>query len=77
MKKAYGSAVKRSEYSHVKGGIATAYVTGDLVFATSPELGRITAVALYRGPPLHTGVEGTPESFANFIAADETPCVSG
>lgn len=78
MKKAYGSAVKRSEYSLVEGGIAFSYVVGDnLVFATSPKLRKITAVALYRGPPLHTGVEGTPEAFAGFIADDETPCVSG
>jgi serine/threonine protein kinase len=78
MKKAYGSAVKRSEYSLVKGGIAFSYVVGDnLVFATSPKLRKITAVALYRGPPLHTGVEGTPEAFAGFIADDETPCITG
>jgi serine/threonine protein kinase len=77
LKKAYGSAVKASDYSQVKDGIATFYVVGsNLLFATQ-RMRTISAVALYRGPPLHTGADGVPESFAGFVASDETACVSG
>jgi serine/threonine protein kinase len=77
LKQAYGSAVRASEYSQAENGIASYYVVGsNLLFATQNHR-TISAVALYRGPPLHTGAASTPESFAGFIASDESPCVSG
>ena len=78
MMAAYGSAVQRSEYSQLKDGMAYFYVVGsNLLFATRPERHTISAVALYRGPPLHTGRGDTPESFAGFIASDEAACING
>ena len=47
-------------------------VGDNLLFATQ-DLRTISAVALYRGVPGHT--RGfSPQSFANYIAANETAC---
>ena len=75
MKHAYGSAVKASEDSIVKNGIAYGYVVGNnLFFAT--DLKTIISVALYRGTPADTG-SYSPQALAGYVAASETACISG
>jgi Protein kinase domain len=73
LKKAYGSAVKASEDSIVKHGIAFGYVVGNnLFFATN--LHTIIAVGLYHGTPGHTG-SGSAQAIAGFVASSETACI--
>lgn len=77
LKRAYGSAVTGAwsgtdpnDHTHV-----SSYVVGNnLLFATQDGL-TISAVALYRGVPGHTH-GGSPQAYANYIAANETACVS-
>ena len=73
MKRAYGSAVQPSWSGSLPDGTKHSYVVGDnLLFATQ-DLRTISAVALYRGVHGHTR-EFSPQSFANYIAANETAC---
>jgi hypothetical protein len=76
MKKAYGSAVKPSAYSQSANGIAAYYVVRpNLLFAVDRKHATIQSVALYRpGPKAADG--SSPESYAGFVASDETACIS-
>ncbi len=47
-------------------------VKPNLIFVTQNQR-TISAVALYRGPPLKV-VPNSPEAYANYVAAVETPC---
>jgi serine/threonine-protein kinase len=75
LRKVYGRAVKPSWAGTSPDGTEHSFVVGDnLLFATQ-DMRTISAVALYRGVPGRT--RGfSPQSFANYIAANETACVS-
>lgn len=75
MKRAYGSAVTAT-WAGTQHGVSGSYVVGDnLLFATQDQR-TISAVALYRGVRGHTR-SGSPQAFANYIAANETACTGG
>jgi predicted Ser/Thr protein kinase len=74
LKEAYGGAVEASEDAITGKGVS-GYVVGDNLFFSTQDLRTISAVALYRGSPAHTG-SGSPQAFAGFIAQSETACVS-
>jgi predicted Ser/Thr protein kinase len=76
MKKAYGSAVKASEEATLKDGSVHAYVVGDNLLFSTQNMRTISSVALYRGSPGNTG-DGSPQAYANYVAANETACISG
>ncbi len=76
MKKAYGEGVRPSPYGTSPDGKKVhSYVVGrNLLFATQDQK-TISTVALYRGSPNNQlNKPGTPQSWANFVAAVETPC---
>jgi Protein kinase domain len=74
LKSAYGDAVEPSRAGTSPDGktIFSWVVKPNLIFDTQDQR-TISAVALYEGPPTKT-VAGSPESFANYVAAVETPC---
>jgi len=75
MKKAYGNAVVPSRFgTSPDGKRVTSWVVGrNLLFSTQNQR-TISVVALYMGSPPDSR-PGSPQSFANFIAALETPCI--
>ena len=76
MKKAYGAAVRPSRYgTSPDGKTVHSYVVGqNLIFVTQDQR-TISALALYRGSRNNQLREpGSPQSWANFVAAVETPC---
>ena len=73
LKQAYGGAVKASEDAITDGGVS-GYVVGANLFFSTQDRRTISAVAVYRGSPAHTGF-GSPQAFAAFIAQSETACV--
>ena len=75
MKKAYGDAVQPSTFGTSPDGKKVwSWVVGrNLLFATQNHR-TISVVALYVGSPPDLR-PGSPQSFANFIAALETPCI--
>jgi predicted Ser/Thr protein kinase len=74
MKAAYGDAVEPSwSGTSPDGKTVSSWVVGaNLLFATQDHR-TISVVALYRGRPATR--RGSPQAYANFIAALETPCV--
>jgi hypothetical protein len=76
LKKAYGSALKPSAYSQSTNGIAAFYLVGpNLLFAVNRARAVVQSVALYRpGPKAADG--SSPESYAGFVASDETQCLN-
>lgn len=74
MKKAYGEAVEPSRAGTSPDGkeIFSWVVKPNLIFVTQNHT-TISAVALYRGPP-RKKLSFSPEAFANYVAAVETPC---
>ena len=77
LKKAYGGAVRPSPYgTSPDGKTVHSYVLGqNLIFVTQDQR-TISAIALYMGSrnnQLRT--PGSPQSWANFVAAVETPCI--
>jgi hypothetical protein len=75
MKKAYGSAVAGAWSGTGTDGTVHSYVVGNnLLFATNDER-TISSVALYHGVPGHTK-GGSPQAYANYVAAVETACVA-
>ena len=75
MKKAYGSAVAGAWSGTGTDGTIHSYVVGNnLLFATNDER-TISSVALYHGVPGHTR-GGSPQAYANYVAAVETACVA-
>ncbi|MBA2383300.1 MAG: serine/threonine protein kinase [Actinobacteria bacterium] len=75
MKKAYGDAVQPSKFGTSPDGKQVwSWVVGrNLLFATQNHR-TISVVALYMGSPTDPR-PGSPQSYANFIAALETPCI--
>ena len=75
MKAAYGDAVQPSPFG-TQDGTVTSYVVGrNLLFATQDQR-TISAVALYNGSRSNqVSRPGIPQSWANFVAAVETPCI--
>jgi tRNA A-37 threonylcarbamoyl transferase component Bud32 len=76
MKKAYGEAVKPSWFGTSPDGKKVfSWVVGrNLLFATQDQKS-ISTVALYEGSPADKpGNSGTPQSWANFVAATDTSC---
>jgi Protein kinase domain len=76
MKKAYGGAVKPAwAGTDPKKGTVFSYVVGNnLLFATQDQR-TISAIALYRGTPGNTH-GSSPQAYANYVAANETACIS-
>jgi len=77
MQKAYGKDVRPSPFgTSPDGKKVVSYVVGrNLLFATQDQR-TIGVVALYKGLPNNQVQEnGSPQSWANFIAALETPCL--
>ena len=77
MKKAYGEAVRPSPHGTSPDGKKVwSYVVGrNLLFATQNQR-TISTVALYRGSRNNQLKRpGSPQSWANFVAAVETPCI--
>jgi len=77
MKKAYGAAVRPSRYgTSPDGKTVHSYVVGqNLIFVTQDQR-TISALALYMGSRNNQLREpGSPQSWANFVAAVETPCI--
>jgi hypothetical protein len=76
MKKAYGNAVVPSLFGTSPDGKKVhSWVVGrNLLFSVGQNQKTISAVALYMGSPPDSR-PGSPQSFANFIAALETPCI--
>lgn len=77
MKAAYGEAVQPSPHgTSPDGKTVHSYVVGrNLLFATQDQR-TISAVALYRGSRSNQlNRPGSPQSWANFVAAVETPCI--
>ncbi len=77
MKKAYGAAVRPSRYgTSPDGKTVTSYVVGqNLIFVTQDQR-TISALALYMGSRNNQlRKPGSPQSWANFVAAVETPCI--
>ncbi len=75
MKRAYGKAVQPSwAGTSPDGNTVHSWVVGqNLLFATQDQR-TISAVALYRGKRTDTKA-GSPQAWANFVAAVETPCI--
>jgi serine/threonine-protein kinase len=76
MKEAYGEAVKPSwSGTSPDGKKVFHWVVGDnLLFATdTQERKLVRAVALYEGNPNNT-LGGSPQAYAGYVAAVETPC---
>ena len=76
MKQAYGEAVQPSwAGTSPDGKRVTTWVVGrNLVFSGSKDLRTISAVALYLGSETETRRD-SPQAWATFIAALETPCI--
>ena len=77
MQKAYGKDVRPSPHgTSPDGKTVFSYVVGrNLLFATQDQR-TIGVVALYKGLPNNQlQKNGGPQSWANFIAALETPCL--
>ena len=74
LKHAYGDAVEpsRAGMSPDKKTIWSWVVKPNLIFVTQNHT-TISTVALYRGPP-RKKLSFSPEAFANYVAAVETPC---
>ena len=75
MKEAYGDAVQSSPTGTSPDGKKVfQWVVGDnLLFATGMARKRVHAVALYEGNPNNT-LGGSPQAYAGYVAAVETPC---
>jgi hypothetical protein len=75
MKDAYGDAVQPSwSGTSPDGKKVFHWVVGDnLLFATGTARKRVHAVALYEGNPNNT-LGGSPQAYAGYVAAVETPC---
>jgi predicted Ser/Thr protein kinase len=74
LKSAYGDAVEPSRAGTSPDGkkVFGWVVKPNLIFDTQDQR-TISAVALYEGPPTRT-VAYSPEAFAHYVAAVETPC---
>ena len=74
MKQAYGDAVQPPWSGIFRDTGPSAWVVGrNLLFSTSKDGRTVNAVALYLGSETDTR-RGSPQAWANFIAALETPC---
>jgi serine/threonine-protein kinase len=71
--KAYGKRWVPSPHGIKEGAVHSAYVVGtNLIFETQDRR-TISAVGLYNGGP-HAARNGSPQSWANYITANETAC---
>ncbi len=77
MKEVYGDAVQPSPYgTSPDGKTVISWVVGQNLLFSTQNHKTISVVTLYRGPGTNTNREpGTPQSYANFVAALETPCI--
>jgi tRNA A-37 threonylcarbamoyl transferase component Bud32 len=72
LKRAYGARVRPTWAGSQKGKVYSYALGNNLLFATQDQR-TISSVALYRGDP-HDTRGGSPQAWANYVAALETAC---